>query len=82
MPKPIKHKKPIPEPCMGLKGPESVANCIKNAFSPVTMKDPKSQLENDKAYMDALQDARKAESLEDGFDTKSFKPVSFKNKKA
>ena len=29
MPKPIKHKKPIPEPCMGLKGPESVANCVK-----------------------------------------------------
>eukprot|EP00944_MAST-04C_sp_MAST-4C-sp1_P005783 g5783.t1 len=81
MPKPIKHKKPIPEPCMGLKGPESVANCIKNAFSPVTMKDPKSQLENDKAYMDALKDAQIAESLEDGFGTKSFKPVSLKKTK-
>ena len=49
-------------------------------LSPVTMKDPKLQLESDKAYMDALQDARKAESLEDGFDTKPFKPVSLKTK--
>eukprot|EP00943_MAST-04B_sp_MAST-4B-sp1_P005736 g5736.t1 len=55
-------------PCMGLKGPSSVAFCIKNAFSPLKLSNVTAEKETNKAYMEALESAQIAESLEAGKD--------------
>ena len=69
-------KKVIPEPCMGLKGPISVAFCIKNALIPLKMANETIERETDRAYINALEDAKMAEKIEHNVDVKNIQKPS------